>query len=296
MKSYRRSFFRLADDRAFAPEYRLRMNDLGLDVNQILSWFGLDTNTPYQLVRVTPEHVGAWPQALAVAFRRCYITDALLNQSAASRDVLPVAIVAVKLPDPGSTMAGDFGEIIVYLYQGAQEFANGVVGATKWRLKQDRTKPTPYSDVVHLVLPTWPVPSDQDGVVCSEVKTKSTDGQSRPITDAIRDCAKDRKSRLAGTLVWLRERAMTEDLGDLQLDHLNRFINAIDYPAARTRFNAVAVICSGLVDAELAYAPAEASPDYTLIIIAVPDLRDTYTAVYEAAKQAVVATGDEDPV
>ena len=75
-------------------------------------------------------------------------------------------------------MAGDFGEILVMLYHAALEQPTEILGPKKWRLKQDRTKPAPYSDVVHFVVPSWPQSSDQDRILCSEVKTKSTAGNS----------------------------------------------------------------------------------------------------------------------
>ena len=77
-------------------------------------------------------------------------------------------------------MAGDFGEILVFLYHAAEEHPMAVIGPKKWRLKQDRTKPTPYLDVVHFVVPTWPDSSEHDCLVCSEVKTKSTAGSRLP--------------------------------------------------------------------------------------------------------------------
>lgn len=263
------------------------MNDLGLDLAQVLTWFPHEMDAPYVLVRVSAEHAEAWSAVLGVAVRRCYITDSVLKENSASRHVSQSEIIGARLPDPGATMAGDFGEILVYLYQGAREQPNVAYGATKWRLKQDRTKPAPHSDVVHFVLPSWPTPSEHDCVLCSEVKTKSTNGASTPIRSAIEDSAKDRTSRLTRTLVWLRERALTEDLGDLQLVHLQRFINATDYPPAQRRFRAVAVVCAGLVDAELTAAPTEANSEYTVVVISVPDLHEIYTSVFTAALQAV---------
>ena len=107
-----------------------------------------------------------------------------------------------------------------------------------------------------------------------------------PIKTAIAGCEKDQTSRLAGTLVWLRDRALTEDLGDLTIDHLNRFIEAIDHPPAQKRFRAVAVIAADLLEAELADAPAQAPIGYTVVVMSVPELKATYTAVFAAARRA----------
>jgi hypothetical protein len=121
------------------------------------------------------------------------------------------------------------------------------------------------------------------------VKTKSASGSFAPIKNAIEGCEKDRTSRLAGTLLWLRERALTEDLGNLKIEHLNRFINAIDHPPAQKRFRAVAVVAADLLAGELADAPEKAPQDYTVVVISVPDLKATYTSVFAAARRAVAA-------
>jgi hypothetical protein len=92
---------------------------------------------------------------------------------------------------------------------------------------------------------------------------------------------------LARTLVWLRERALLEPLDDVQIAHLDRFINATDHPPAMKRFRAVAVVCQSLIDEELKNAPDTTSPEYTVVVIAVPDLKKTYSAVFAAAKTAV---------
>lgn len=263
---------------------RVVSEDLGFDFTLAAPWFPHTKEKPYVLVRVSDEHAKSWADALGLTVRRCYVSDSIVSAKAKEHGVSPTDIIAARLPDPGATMAGDFGEILVYLYQSAKAIAS--FGPKKWRLKQDRTKPAPHSDVLHFVLPTWPKASDQDALLCSEVKTKSTNGDSTPIQSAIDDSAKDRTSRLTRTLVWLRERALVESLGDVQLAHLNRFINATDYPPAKKQFRAVAVICKSLVADELKSAPKKAVPEYTVVVIAVPDLKDTYSAVFAAAQKA----------
>ena len=264
------------------------MNSLGLDIAQVREWFHHVQDTPYVLVLVSEEHAQTLSDKLGTAVRRCYITDSVLSEASVARNVPQPDIILARLPDAGSTMAGDFGEILIFLYQGTREHASAPIGATKWRLKQDRTKPAPYSDVVHFVLPSWPQPSAEDVILCAEVKTKSTNGNSTPIESAIADSLKDRTSRLAKTLAWLRERALTEDLGDVQIEHLNRFLNATDYPAAQKRFQAVAVVSDDLVKAELTAAPIEASTEYTVTVVSVPQLRTVYTSVFAAAREATV--------
>ena len=267
------------------------MRDLGIDTATIAPWFADEHQSPYVLVRVSDEHAAAWAAVLGAPVRRCYIDDALLDERAAATGRPKSELVAAKLPDRGSTMAGDFGEILVFLYHAAVEPEFELIGPKKWRLKQDRTKPAPYSDVVHFVLPHWPQSSSDDRILCSEVKTKSTSGDSSPISSAVAACEKDRTSRLAKTLVWLKERALHEDLGTTTLAHIDRFTKANDHPEAQKHFRAVAVVCTSLVDGELADAPDKEPADHTVVVIAVPGLKQRYEDVFDAVHTTVAEPG-----
>lgn len=263
------------------------MDDLGFDFADAAPWFAHAQDQPYVLIRVTPESLALLAQRIGEPLRRCYITDAELDTAALRHKIPRAEIVASRLPDPGSTMSGDFGEVLGYFYQSIQALPAAAIGPKKWRLKQDRTKPAPKSDVVHFIMPNRPNSSEQDAILCSEVKAKAVRGDTKPIESAITDCKKDRTSRLASTLVWLRERAMTTDLGDVDIPMLNRFIDAIDHAPIVKHYRAVAVVCNALVEDELLTAPAVADPEFTLVVIAVPDLKTTYTAAFAAALASV---------
>lgn len=202
----------------------------------------------------------------------------MIETSSPARDIL-----AVKFPDRGSTMAGDFGEILVALFQAAHEYPAEVSDPKKWRLKEDRTKPAPKSDVVQFLAPEWPRSSPDDRLICSEVKTKSTPGSSKPITEAITDSKKDSDGRLIKTLNWLKERALDTGLETVSVQLLNRFIRAVDHPPALREFQAVAVICASLVDRELRGVEPPSKEERALIVITVPDLKSHYESVYETA-------------
>lgn len=268
------------------------MHELGLDAAHVATWFKVERIEPFVLALIPEEVVASWNEAIGPGLRRCYATDDLVAERSQATGLAKVDIVRAKLPDAGSTMAGDFGEIISYIYLAGEAFPQRAVGPKKWRLKQDRTKPAPLSDVLHFVLPDWPMPGTQDALLCAEVKTKSTRGESAPIQSAIDDCAKDRTGRLARTLAWLKERAIGEDLGAVTIDQLNRFIQAVDHPPCEKRFHAVAVICSTLLAEEIEAAPMQPSPEYRLIVISVPQLRDTYTSVYQSTISALEVSPD----
>ena len=269
------------------------MRELGVDLGVVAEWFNVESTNPYTLVRVPDEQCNVWSEALGIAIRRCYVGDSELLSGVGRVGTPSVVLVDAKLPDPGSVMSGDFGEILVLLYQASHELNLELMAPMRWRLKQDRLKPAPGSDVVHFHLPSWPDASEDDRIYCAEVKSKATSGSSTPIEDAIADCEKDRTSRLAKTLLWLRDRSLFGDLGTVTTDHLDRFINASEFPPADKRFSAVAVICESLLEKELLSAPLEQSTDYTLVVIGVPSLKQRYEAAFAAARNAVPESGVE---
>ena len=265
-----------------------------INTARLQSWFTSHQDVPYVTVRLSAEHAEQLQTMLGIAVRRCYITDDLLVQRATVLGLSRSDVLATKLPDAGSTMSGDFGEVLAYLYHVAHQYPRQLLGPKKWRLKQDRTKPAPHSDVIHFFLPSWPNASEDDELLCSEVKTKATDGDSKPISTAIVDSQKDCTSRLAKTLVWLRERAIGEDLGDISLDQLNRFINATDHPSHKKEFYAVVAICGDLVANELLADPPVVPPGHNLLLIVIPKLKEVYSAVFESARASVDLDDDED--
>ena len=256
------------------------MEELSLSRDEASTWFTETHVEPFELISVSVEHSQSWSASFCLPVRRCYVADGRLTERATANALSESDVLRTYLPDPGATMAGDFGEILVYCYLACKAAPLCIFGPKKWRLKQDRTKPAPYSDVIHFSVPSWPNPSKEDVLYCSEVKTKSTLGTFSPIEAAIQDCQKDRTSRLSKTLVWLKERAIRDGLGSTQIAHLERFIDAIDYPPYQKKFYAVAIICDSLLAQELVKAPTSRHTEYSLIVISVPNLRETYMSIF----------------
>jgi len=263
------------------------MRDLGLDPESFIGVATSSEQSDYVLVRMSAGFAAKLSPELGVAFRRCYVTDGAIDQRAKETGATRREIVQVKLPDRGSVMAGDFGEILTSLVQAVEDHGGELLDPRKWRLKNDRTKAAPRSDVVQFVLPEWPEASANDRLVCSEVKTKSTAGKQSPILQAITDSEKDSDGRLVKTLVWLRERALDTGLETVSLGQLDRFIKAVDYPAAIHDFRAVAVVCADLIESELQDIALPDMEDRALVVIVVPDLKDTYESVYDSIVETV---------
>lgn len=260
------------------------MHELGLDKTNVADWFSNRHEAATHLLVLVPvQAVQTWATALGVPLRRCYVGDRALAQAQARSGRTASDLVSTRLPDPGSTMSGDFGEILTAIFQSADGSRPNLLEPKKWRLKQDRRGPAPYTDIVQFHVPEWPNPSENDAILAAEVKTKATNGTSAPIPSAIDGAARDRDDRLTKTLVWLRERSLFEDLGTVTTEHLERFISGLELPPYSRHYRAVAVVSSELADKELLDAPAQRPEDIGLVVISVPELKLAYEAVYQSA-------------
>ena len=269
------------------------LTETELQISHLCSWFENTNGSPYESVSMTSVQAEELTRLLGIPLRRCYVSDRVLNERATALSMSHSEVLASKMPDAGATMAGDFGEVLAYLYHLARQHPRAFFGPKKWRLKQDRTKPAPHSDVVHFLLPSWPEASEDDTLLCTEAKTKSTKGKFKPISKAISDSQKDRTSRLAKTMVWLRERAIGEDLEDVSIEHLNRFIQATDHPTFRKSHYALAVICEDLVEEELQADPPVVPAGNHFVLIVIPKLKEVYTAAFDAAASSVAIADSE---
>lgn len=259
------------------------MLDLGLDPNVLSAVFMSARTEPYALIEIDPQYAASLADHLSTAVRRCYISDTRLTARATATGRPQSEVITSKLPDKGSTMAGDFGEILTSLLQIALDHPTEVLDPWKWRLKADRTKPASGSDIVQFVLPDWPNASEEDRLICSEVKTKSTKSKSSPIAEAIADSRKDSARRLPKTLAWLREKALDPGIESVSLEQVERFIDAVDHPPASREYRAVAVICSSLVAEEINDIEVPPKEERAVVVLSIPALKQNYEAVYDAA-------------
>lgn len=264
------------------------MRETGVDLPKIKEMFTNREGGPFEILEMSESSVSVLLSDSAIPFRRCYIADELLKERMSASNCAAKDILDVVLPDPGSTMSGDFGEVLTAFYLAATS-SSEAFDSKKWRLKADRTKSAPYSDVVQFILPHWPESSDSDRINCAEVKTKATKSNSSPIASAIEDSKKDSDTRLIKTLNWLRERALMGVLSPDYEAQLDRFIYAIGHAPFERCFYAVAVISADLVDKEIAAWEGESPADRKLMVISIPGLKSVYEAVYEGIR----VSGDE---
>ncbi len=100
------------------------VDELGFDIDEVLEWFTNEQAGEFLLVEIPPEVAEAWLQSLRLPLRRCYLPDEKLAEVVRTYGATEAAVIRARLPDPGSVMAGDFGEIVTYLYHAAKAHPN----------------------------------------------------------------------------------------------------------------------------------------------------------------------------
>lgn len=268
------------------------MKDLDIDFASTKGLFVSVQDDPFVLIEISEQATLDLIEVLPGPFRQFYVSDDELERVHLATQMAKSELVRLKLPDAGATMSGDFGEMLTAVMQGALAHPTEVIDPKKWRYKQDRTKPAPKSDVVQFTLPAWPASSDHDTLFCSEVKAKALKGSSNPIESAILDSKKDQQGRLASTLAWLRERSIFDAQLEL-VQQLNRFIQADAHPQAVHAYRAVAIISADLILDETSGVTSGILGDAVLIVVSVPKLKETYSAVFQAIAETVAEITSE---
>ncbi len=215
----------------------------------------------------------------------CYIAQGLLRERVKKTGMTPSAVLANKLPDPGSVMSGDFGEMLTLFFLGSER-AENLALIKKWRYKQDRRKAAPHSDVVLLFRESDQKASKNDFLISAETKQKATKSAFTPIEKAIEGLTLDQTGRLARTLTWLREKAI--DLGDKpDIALIERFTHGLSVPYAK-HYKAVAIVDRAFLDEELTRKQASKTDgSFEVVVIGINDLKAFYTTVFERAIEEV---------
>ncbi|GAB3103595.1 DUF1837 domain-containing protein [Aestuariicella hydrocarbonica] len=212
----------------------------------------------------------------------CYISQEKLEERANQTGLTYSELIANKIPDKGSVMSGDFGEIFT-LYFLDRQYEDDLKLIKKWRYKQDRKKAAPHSDVVLFNIEDLNNPSEDDFVICAESKQKATSSTFDPIASAISGYESDRTGRLAKTLVWLKEKAIDEGNQD-DLALASRFADELNTRYSKI-YRAVAVVDRTFLNNEITknINLPERTHDFEIIVIGIDDLKERYESVYQRA-------------
>lgn len=217
----------------------------------------------------------------------CYTTKTHLRRRVERTGREPSEILANRLPDPGSVMSGDFGEITTMFFLSSERKESTTL-IKKWRYKENREKAAPLSDIVILYREAPERASKRDFVICAEAKQKATKSKEYvPIAQAVEGFEKDRTGRLARTIAWLREKAIDQEEPEM-ISLIERFALELDTEYAKY-FKAVAVVDRALLDEELTREidlPQQNS-SFEVIVLGINDLKKLYGRVFQRAQAEV---------
>lgn len=243
----------------------------------------------------------AFVKECLIPFRRAYLSDKKLDKLEAKKLNPRKDIINRRLPDKGDVMSGDFGEILTY-YMATELWSPDVnYKPMKWRFKDDPKKASPKTDVVLFqFVNDVNNPHANDMMITYEAKAhaKPISGkykihvQKPSITykdgkdcctfvDAVFDADRDRASRAAESIIYLKNKAEDTD-DDEFMAVLKRFESGFTVPY-NTQYNAVAIIESTDIDNQINRMPIDlmtSFPDIVLYCMPIKNLQTVYETVF----------------
>ena len=243
----------------------------------------------------------AFVQDCLLPFRRAYLTDEKVDRLEAKGQNSRKDIINRRLPDQGDVMSGDFGEILTF-YMATELWSSDTnVRPMKWQFKDDPKKASPKTDVVLFYLVNDAQhPDANDKMITYEAKARATaisgkykfhtqkpsitykDGKDCcSFVDAVFDADKDRASRAAESLIYLKNKAEDSD-DDALMDVLLRFEKSYTLPYV-AEHNAVVIVESSDLANQISRIPADLMttfPGIAVYCMPIKDLKAVYEQVY----------------
>jgi hypothetical protein len=236
---------------------------------------------------VKEEHLQFVENYLVERLPRCYTTIEYLKQRTTKTGMTASSLLANFLPDNGSVMSGDFGEILALFFLSSEQLDKTKL-IKKWRYKQDRKKAAPHSDVILIYRKNESTPTKEDFVICAEAKQKATKSKTYiPIKDAVEGFLNDRTGRLARTMVWLKEKAIHKGQPKM-ISYLDRFTNDLSVEYSKY-FKAIAIIDRNLLDEEISRKLDLPKQDksFEIVVLGISQLKQLYETVFTRAIKEV---------
>lgn len=211
--------------------------------------------------------------------KECYLTDSeVIRVQSMTLDERKEYLKTNILPSEGNKKSGDFGEIFSYFFIHHEYEGNRInlYGPKKWKWKQDKNTPAPYSDVVFFHMRDQNKPHSKDFILSLESKmaaTKPPNDENR-IQHAIDGAEKDRLNRLAKTISWLETKYERDNLQD-KLPIIRRFKDPTNLPYNRIHY-AIAIFDILYTENEISKGYSKPVNEIRLYILSINDLQKLY--------------------
>jgi len=243
----------------------------------LINYFDFEKNEEFYIYRLKPENIEKFLHEITLEFRKCYITDKNLEKGAKKNRIsMSKFLEECILPSIGKIKAGDFGEMLSSFFVLEHYAFKGIIlfSPRKWQWKQDRNKPMPYSDAVCFHRKDEITPSENDFVVCVESKTKATRSNKHRIQESIEGANKDKLSRLAITLAWLKEKYEREGYPEMK-EYIERYSDPVGKRSYNKIFKAFAILDKKFEKFEISKGVIN-TDGISIIIITMDNLKDIY--------------------
>lgn len=226
----------------------------------------------------------------ASSFLDLYISEEDIFRLASEMKKSRTEIINDFMPTKNNIRSGDFGEMICALLLHDEHGKDLYYLHPKWRWKYPE-KPASGTDVILLKFMNGK-PSDDDCLISSECKTKSTKNNGFfPIAESIEGAVKDRKTRICATLkqyeYQLKQCLLKKDCKISEVHKhitlVNRYRKPIEYGSYKKNINATTIIEKVFAEEEKLKAAQHLEKDLgiNIIILSIPNLKQTLQTLYE---------------
>lgn len=210
-------------------------------------------------------------------FRHCYINDSDLKEKAVKSGVSEgYFLEQYVLPCVGKIKSGDFGEMFSLFFIQEHYVDKGflIFCPYKWLWREDRNKASPYTDVVGFYRDDKENPSEKDFLVSVESKMKATRSSKHRMQEAVDGANKDRLTRLAKTLGWLRDK-YGKDGEPKKRMFVERYLDPVGTKSYTKFYNALVILDRTFAKNEIDQ-PVKGDDGIAITVIIMDNLKDIY--------------------
>lgn len=242
----------------------------------MLKFFHKQSKYGLKVYELKENQIQQFIEEIPSIFLSCYVSPKQLEKSVKS-GIKRRDLIETYIPDKPNIMSGDFGEILSFHIMKNEYNEYNPYAPLKWRYKEGKNTPSPKTDFVLICHNI-----SKDFIVAAECKAKATKQTLNPVIEAIKGMKKDVVTRLANTLVWLKDKAIQE--GNIEgVNKLKKLLDPVFYGNYEKKFKAIAII-----DKDLFIEPlhtqediADLNFDFELIAIVIPNLKKNYETIFE---------------
>lgn len=242
----------------------------------MLNYFHEKSKYDLKVYELKEKQILTFIERLPSLFLNCYASPEKIGKATQS-GIARKDVIGTYIPDKPNIMSGEFGEILSFHIIKEKYAKFSPYAPLKWRYKESKNSPSHKTDFILICHDR-----SSNFIVAAECKAKATRQTKNPIIEAIEGMKKDVLTRLADTLVWLKDRAIQGGNAE-SVNKLQKLLDPVAYGSYEKKFKAIAII-----DKDLFVEPlhtqkdiADLNFDFELIAIVIPSLKKNYETIFK---------------